>query len=75
VEPRIFNFRYRSPEHFLDVFKTFYGPVLKAFAALDPAKQEELQNDLYALITRMNKSGDGSMVVPSEYFEVVIIRR
>ena len=75
VEPRIFNFRYRSPEHFLDVFKTFYGPVLKAFAALDPAKQEELQSDLHALITRMNKSGDGSMVVPSEYFEVVIIRR
>ncbi|MGB3661177.1 MAG: class I SAM-dependent methyltransferase, partial [Pseudolabrys sp.] len=48
AESRLFKFRYRSPEHFLDVFKTYYGPVLKAFAALEPAKQEELHNDLHA---------------------------
>jgi SAM-dependent methyltransferase len=75
AESRIFNFRYRSPEHFLDVFKTFYGPVLKAFAALDPAKQEEFRNDLHALVVRMNRADDGTMVVPSEYLEVVITRR
>jgi ubiquinone/menaquinone biosynthesis C-methylase UbiE len=75
AESRAFNFRYRSPEHFLDVFRTFYGPVLKAFAALDPAKQEELRNDLHALIVRMNRSGDGTMIVPSEYLEVVITKR
>jgi ubiquinone/menaquinone biosynthesis C-methylase UbiE len=73
--PRIFNFRYRSPAHFLDVFKTFYGPMLKAFAALDAEKQEELHNDLHALIVRMNRSGDGTMIVPSEYLEVVVTRR
>jgi SAM-dependent methyltransferase len=72
---RLFNFRYRSADHFLEVFKTFYGPVLKAFAALDPAKQEELHNDLHALIVRMNKSGDSTMVVPSEYLEVIITKR
>ena len=75
AEPRMFKFRYRSPEHFLDVFKTFYGPVLRAFAALDAAAQQDLHNDLYALIVRMNKSGDATMVVPSEYLEVVITRR
>jgi SAM-dependent methyltransferase len=75
AESRIFNFRYRSPEHFLDVFRTFYGPVLKAFAALDPAKQEELRNDLHALIVRTNRSGDGTMIVPSEYLEVIITKR
>jgi len=75
AESRLFNFRYRSPAHFLDVFKTFYGPVLKAFAALEPAKQEELHDDLHALIVRMNRSGDATMVVPSEYLEVVIIKR
>ena len=75
AEPRMFNFRYRSPEHFLDIFKTFYGPVLKAFAALDAGAQQDLHNDLYALIVRMNKSGDATMVVPSEYLEVVITRR
>ena len=57
------------------MFKTYYGPVLKAFAALDPARQEELQNDLHALIVRMNRATDGTMVVPSEYLEVVITRR
>ena len=75
AESRLFKFRYRSPAHFLDVFKTYYGPVLKAFAALEPAKQEELHNDLNALIVRMNRSGDGTMVVPSEYLEVVITKR
>jgi ubiquinone/menaquinone biosynthesis C-methylase UbiE len=75
AESRLFNFRYRSPAHFLDVFKTFYGPVLKAFAALEPAKQEELHDDLHALIVRMNRSGDATMVVPSEYLEVVITKR
>ncbi|MGB8402378.1 class I SAM-dependent methyltransferase [Bradyrhizobium sp.] len=75
AESRIFNFRYRSPEHFLDIFKTFYGPVLKAFAALDAAKQQELHNDLHALIVRMNRASDGTLVVPSEYLEVVITRR
>lgn len=75
AESRIFNFRYASPEHFLDVFKTYYGPVLKAFAALDAASRQDLHNDLYALIVRMNRSGDTTMVVPSEYLEVVIARK
>lgn len=75
IESRMFNFRYRSPEHFLEVFRTYYGPVLKAFAALDAAKQEELRNDLHALMVRMNKAGPGSLVIPSEYLEVVISKR
>jgi ubiquinone/menaquinone biosynthesis C-methylase UbiE len=75
MEPRVFNFRYRSPQHFLEVFKTFYGPVLKAFAALDPVKRDELRNDLHALIVRMNRANDGTMVVPGEYLEVVIVKK
>src|SRR6186713_17680 len=75
AESRLFKFRYRSPAHFLDVFKTYYGPVLKAFAALEPAKQEELHNDLHALIVRMNRSGDTTMIVPSEYLEVIVTKR
>ena len=74
-ETRMFNFRYRSADHFLHVFQTFYGPVLKAFAALDPSRQEVLHNDLHALVVRMNRARDGSMVVASEYLEVVITKR
>ena len=72
--PRDFVFRYRSAEHWLEVFKTYYGPVLKTFAALEAAPQVALRSDLMALIDRFNRSGDGSMVVPSEYLEVVITR-
>lgn len=75
TQPRYFNFRYREPEHFVHVFKTFYGPMLKAFAALDAPKQAALRSDLLALITRMNKAADNGMVVPSEYLEVVITKR
>jgi SAM-dependent methyltransferase len=67
-----FVFRYRSPEHCLEVFKTFYGPVLKTFAALQPEAQEALRKDLLWLISEFNRSGDDTMVVPSEYLEVVI---
>jgi SAM-dependent methyltransferase len=76
TQPRTFNFRYREPEHFVHVFKTFYGPMLKAFAALDAPKQTALRSDLLALIVRMNKAAsDNGMVVPSEYLEVVITKR
>jgi len=75
TSPRSFAFRYRSPGHWLDIFKTYYGPVLKTFAALEPTAQAALEGDLEALIDRFNRSGDGSMVVPSEYLEVVIARR
>jgi ubiquinone/menaquinone biosynthesis C-methylase UbiE len=71
---RNFVFRYRSPAHWLQVFKTYYGPLLKAFAALQPASQAALEQDLIALIDRFNRSGDDSMVVPSEYLEIVIAR-
>jgi len=74
-QPRHFVFRYRSPAHWIDVFKTFYGPLLKAYAALQPAAQSALTSDLEALIGRFNRSGDASMVVPSEYLEIVITRR
>jgi SAM-dependent methyltransferase len=75
AERRNFNFRYRSPEHFLEIFKSYYGPMLKAFAALDATNQQGLRNDLLGLIARMNRADDGTMVVPSEYLELVITRR
>ena len=73
--PRMFVFRYRSPRHWLDVFKTFYGPMLKAFAALDARAQAVLSDDLLALANELNRAGDGTMAVPSEYLEVVITKR
>jgi SAM-dependent methyltransferase len=72
---RFFVFRYRSPEHLLDVFRTYYGPMLKAFAALDAAGQAGLAEDLTELAHRFNRGGADTLAVPSEYLEVVAIRR
>jgi ubiquinone/menaquinone biosynthesis C-methylase UbiE len=69
---RNFVFRYRSPEHWLDIFRNFYGPMLKAFAALQPAAQSALERDLKELVARFNRSGDNSLVVPGEYLEIVV---
>jgi ubiquinone/menaquinone biosynthesis C-methylase UbiE len=75
AEPRMFAFRYRSPEHWLDVFKSYYGPMLKAFAALDDTGQADLRRDLLALLGEFNRADDGTVVVHSEYLEVVICKR
>jgi len=72
---REFAFRYRSPAHWLDVFRTWYGPVLKAFASLEPAAQDALAADLLDLVGKFNVARDGTMVVPSAYLEVVVTRK
>lgn len=75
VERKDFVFRYRSAAHWLDVFRTFYGPMQKAFGALDPARQEALAADLIALAERFNRATDGSLVAPGQYLEVVCSTR
>ena len=72
VKPRVFNFRYRSAAHFVEVFRTWYGPVLKAFAAQSP--EQALASDLTDLVNNLNQGGDRSLVMPSEYLEIVIAR-
>lgn len=72
VSKRHFQFRYKSPAHFVEVFRSLYGPVHKAFLALDTDGQKALENDILALIEEFNTATDGSMSVPGEYAEVVI---
>jgi ubiquinone/menaquinone biosynthesis C-methylase UbiE len=72
---RLFNFRYKSIDHWLEVSKSYFGPTNRAFAALDQDKQEALQADLVALLSRMNRGGTSTLIVPSEYLEVVVTRR
>jgi SAM-dependent methyltransferase len=68
---RNFAFRYRSPRHWLDTFRTYYGPMNKAFGALEAGRQAALADDLLRLAARLNRGGD-SMVVDGEYLEVVV---
>jgi len=75
VTRRMFNFRYRSAAHFVEVFRTWYGPVHKAFAALPVDGAQALESDLIALLSEMNRGGAKSLVVPSEYLEVIVTKR
>jgi SAM-dependent methyltransferase len=72
---RNFNFRYFSAAHWLQVFRDYYGPTHKAFAALDPTQQDRLAKDIATLLDRFNTAGPASLVVPGEYLEVVITRK
>ena len=75
VRRRDFNFRYKSAEHFLEIFRNYYGPTHRAFAALDATKGAALKADLVDLLGRFNRAGKESLVVPSEYLEVVVTKR
>jgi len=71
---RIFNFRYRSPAHFVQVFRDFYGPTHKAFLSLDSDGAKALERDITHLLEQLNTAAPGALVVPSEYLEIVITK-
>ena len=75
IASREFTFRYRSPAHWIDVFRTYYGPMNKAFGALDADRQAAFSRDVMALMESRNRARDGTLVLPSEYLEVVIERQ
>ena len=72
---RAFVFRFRSPEHWLEVFRTYYGPMVRTFGALDAEKQAALTQEVLQLLAAGNRSGDSTLVLSSEYLEVVVTRR
>jgi ubiquinone/menaquinone biosynthesis C-methylase UbiE len=72
---RHFTFRYKSPAHKLEIFRSYYGPTLKAFEALDAEKGKALEADILALMARLNIAKDGTLVLPSEYLEVVVTKQ
>jgi SAM-dependent methyltransferase len=75
AERRWFNFRYQSPAHFLEIFRTYYGPLHKAFAGLGADAQASFTADLLALMSRRNRASDGTLVLPSDYLEIVIEKK
>jgi SAM-dependent methyltransferase len=75
IERKLFNFRYASAAHMLQMFRDYYGPVHKAFAALGPDAGRALEQDMLQLLERLNTAGPDSLVVPGEYLEVVVTRR
>jgi SAM-dependent methyltransferase len=73
VTRKHFVFRYLSAAHWIEIFRRYYGPVEKAFAAVGAEREAALDADLRALIARFARGGE-SLVVPGEYLEVVVHR-
>ena len=74
-ESKNFAFRYKSPKHWVEMFRNYYGPVVKVFAAIDPEAREALEADLFALLDKFNIAQDGTLVAPSEYLETVVTKK
>jgi ubiquinone/menaquinone biosynthesis C-methylase UbiE len=74
VEKRIFNFRYRSPEHWLEFFRAYFGPIMMAFARVGEDGAPALERDLLDVMRSNNRAGEKALVVPAEYLEVVATR-
>jgi hypothetical protein len=72
---RDFIFRYRSASHWLDVFGTYYGPMVTTLKALDTSRREEFSQEVINLLESYNRAKDGTLVAPSEYLEAVAIKR
>jgi ubiquinone/menaquinone biosynthesis C-methylase UbiE len=76
VEERIFTYRFESAEEFVTFFRTWYGPTLKAFEALDDDGKKALEADLVALVERYDRLDDPNAVaIPAAYIEAVAITR
>jgi ubiquinone/menaquinone biosynthesis C-methylase UbiE len=75
AETKTYMMRYKSPQHWIDVFRTYYGPMVKTFAAIDDDARNALEADLHALIDELNLAKDGTNVVPGEYLEVVVTKK
>jgi SAM-dependent methyltransferase len=74
VTDRQLNFRYDSPEQWLEYFRTYFGPMITAFARLGEEGAPALERDLLELMRGANRAGDAALVAPADYVEVVAVR-
>jgi hypothetical protein len=72
--PKYFAFRFKSPKHWVEVFRNYYSPVVKALATTNP-KAQPPEADLLALFDKFDGAGDGTLMFPSENLEVIITKR
>ena len=74
AERRTLNFRFRSPEHWLEYFRTYFGPMMMAFARVGEDEAAALEADLLEMMRAHNRAGDRALVAPAEYLELVATR-
>lgn len=75
VKERFFTYRFQSAEDFVGFFRTWYGPTVKAFAALDTETGDALERDLVALAEHFDRLGTDAVAIPAAYTEAVAVTR
>jgi ubiquinone/menaquinone biosynthesis C-methylase UbiE len=68
-------FRYRDTQHWIDVFRTHFGPIIRTLEALNDEQRRSYLADLDGILTRFNRSGDSTLVVSADYLEIVMVKR
>jgi SAM-dependent methyltransferase len=74
ITERTFTWRLVSAEKFVDFFRRWYGPTLKAFDALEGAARDALEADLVALARRFDRLGGDAVAIPATYIEAVAVK-
>ncbi len=73
-EPRPTLQYYRSVEHAVEVFSTYFGPTIRALEAVDPHAREQLRSDLATVFARYNRAKDSSAVIENTYLQSIATR-
>lgn len=73
--PRSIIWRFRSPAHWVDFYRTYFGPVAVAFSFLDEKGKASYESELLNLIDRYNTPSDGTVSISAEYLETIATRR
>ncbi|HYJ18009.1 MAG TPA: class I SAM-dependent methyltransferase [Burkholderiales bacterium] len=68
-------FRYQDSQHWIRVFSTYFGPIMRALATLQEPRRAEFLKELDDILNRFNKSGDDTLVVSADYLEVVAVKK
>jgi ubiquinone/menaquinone biosynthesis C-methylase UbiE len=75
VTRRTFDLSYRSPEHFSEWFRLYYGPITRLADSLDEGPRAQFAADLADVPRQFNRADDGTVLAPGEYLEAVGVRR
>lgn len=74
IEPRRSRQPFRSAEHYLEFFRTYFGPAKVAFERAGPDGEGALASDLRAYLEANNTTGDRALVLEPEYLQVIARR-
>jgi len=74
VERRISRQPFRSADHYIEFFRTYFGPTQTAYERVGPEGEQALTDDLRGFLEAANTAGDRAMVLEAEYLEVIATR-